>query len=720
MPAIRRNIFNVVVPVDLTKTVDMKTVAQMATFVTRKLPVRFGIVPLATGEQSTDLLRVLYHLQETHGPDALSTYIDLASYEEFAGPDKAIFEEAVAAGSADKDIETVPFKDLVGSDLLDERLRHAEQWAKRLGANPDNPTFFVNGIAIPRVDNWLQAMGMKINTDLQRVQQGIRDDEIDDDTWIQGLWVEEALPSRNLHIYSAGGNALRMLDVGKLAREHAGLLARAPVIEASAESTKEDWATLTVIADLGTEEGVGLLHNALQFRKHSQGVRMDIIHNPEAASGASAVNDILAAKSQKLLEIETLGELQTLVAVSDPNEDKEYDAMLDAFLASATLAPGSSSLILNGRVIGPLLPGDVFGEEDFRQLLKFEQTNRINPVYAAVDDLGLGHVVSGPLAAAKLTSITALSTISDLPEGIFESAPTLRTSIFKEWETKHSAIEVGDPDSASVHLVALLDPASEQGQRWAPILKVISQLDGVHIKLFLNPSERIQELPIKRFYRYVLAPEPTFDEAGSVQSLSATFKGLPSEALLTLGMDVPPAWLVTAKDSAQDPDNIKLSLVKGNVEAEYQLRNILIEGHSRQVNKGTPPRGAQLVLGTDKDPHVSDTLIMANLGYFQFKANPGFYNIHLQEGRSSDIFEIESVGAVGYEAVPGDEGTEVVLMDFKGTTLYPRLKQKPGMEAADVLSTGVEETAGASDSLLAKGFKAAAGLFGGAGTNSGS
>lgn len=716
VPPSRRNTFNVVVPVDLTKTVDLKTVMQLMAFIRRGLPVRFGIVPLVAGEESTDLLKVLYHLQDTYGPSALSTYIDLASYEEFSGVDKATFEEAVAVGSRDKDIEEVPFKDVLTSEALGERIVLAKRWADRLGVRAEDPSVFADGLVIPRTDNWVQAMSMTISSDLKHIQQGIRKEEIDDDTWIPGMFLDEAVPRRNLYIYSVDDGKLNMLDVGKLLRDHSSVLERAAVLDAHAESTKETWAALTVVADLDTEEGLGLLYSAIQSRKNNPGVRLEILHNPGTGSGAAAVNDALAASSQKLLEVENIDDLQGLVTLSEPAEDKEYDSMLGAFLASAKLNPGLTGLILNGRVIGPIATGEVFGEDEFQQLLAFEQANRILPVYSAVDDLGLGNVVSGPLVAAKLTSITALSTISDLPEGIFEAAPTLRTSFFKEWESKHTAVEVGNPETASVHLVALLDPASEQGQRWAPILKVLSELEGVYIRLFLNPSERMQELPIKRFYRYVLASEPTFDEAGTAQALGATFKGLPSEALLTLGMDVPPAWLVTAKDSAQDPDNIKLSLVKGDVEAEYQLRNILIEGHSRLISKGASPRGAQLVLGTDKDPHVSDTLIMANLGYFQFKTNPGFYNIHLQDGRSSEIFEIQSVGASGYDAVPGDEGTEVALMDFKGTTLYPRLKRKPGMELADVLSVGEEETAGGADSFLSRGFKAASGLWGGVDT----
>jgi UDP-glucose:glycoprotein glucosyltransferase len=67
----------------------------------------------------------------------------------------------------------------------------------------------------------------------------------------------------------------------------------------------------------------------------------------------------------------------------------------------------------------------------------------------------------------------------------------------------------GNQDTASIQVVVAIDPASEIAQRWIPILKVLSELDGVHLKLFMNPGERIQELPVKRFYRHVLAATPS-------------------------------------------------------------------------------------------------------------------------------------------------------------------------------------------------------------------
>ena len=44
------------------------------------------------------------------------------------------------------------------------------------------------------------------------------------------------------------------------------------------------------------------------------------------------------------------------------------------------------------------------------------------------------------------------------------------------------------------------------------------------------------------------------------------------------------------------------------------------------------PRGVQLWLGTESEPHARDTLVMSNLGYFQLKAQPGAWNLSLAPG----------------------------------------------------------------------------------------
>jgi UDP-glucose:glycoprotein glucosyltransferase len=166
-------------------------------------------------------------------------------------------------------------------------------------------------------------------------------------------------------------------------------------------------------------------------------------------------------------------------------------------------------------------------------------------------------------------------------------------------------------------------------------------------------------------------------------------------------MDVPPSWLVTPKESVHDLDNLKLDVLKerlrgADIEALYELRNILIEGHSRDEN-GQPPRGVQLVLGTEKEAHFADTIIMANLGYFQFKANPGLWEMDLKEGRSKEVYRIDNFGTKGFHTQPEGDDPDIALLSFQGATLFPRLSRNPGKMEEDVLeapaSKGAVDTA---------------------------
>ena len=55
---------------------------------------------------------------------------------------------------------------------------------------------------------------------------------------------------------------------------------------------------------------------------------------------------------------------------------------------------------------------------------------------------------------------------------------------------------------------------------------------------------------------------------------------------------------------------------------------------------GSPPRGLQFTLGRSNDTVDVDTIVMANLGYFQFKASPGAWYLNLRKGRSHTIYQI--------------------------------------------------------------------------------
>lgn len=618
---------------------------------------------------------------------------------------KANFDSTVVGRNLRKNQLELSLESVLIAEDTQKRLQLVGQYLHRLGADNVSPPFFVNGAALPRNEDWLQAMSSKIDVDFRTMQQKVYEEVVSEDAWLAGQFLENAATSRNALIIPEDESTIRIVDVGELYKNNEDIFKRLPRLEKSEKSIRYP-IQLIVVADLDSRRGSTMATEAVEFSKLHESVELLLVHNPSSKEalpeemlptsvkifmsviehgykfGSDELAEILRFLPDHIIELpfETVGMAQAFWQHIQP------------LAAKIGLQPGQQGLLLNGRLVGPIPNSSRFALNEFEQLLEFEQSKRLIPAEKAVSALGLEGRVDTPLAAATVSSLIALSTMSDIPEGIFESAPSLRMNTFDRWEANHTVISVGNPETASIHLVASIDPTSELAQRWIPMLKVLSDLDGVHLRLFLNPRERMQELPIKRFYRHVLDAKPSFDNEGTLRDLQATFEGLPRDALLNLALDVPPAWLVAPKESIHDLDNIKLSVLREgtSIDAIYELEHILIEGHSRDVTNGPPPRGVQLVLGTEKDAHFADTIIMANLGYFQFKANPGYWKLQLQAGRSQQIFKIDSAGQKGYSPQAGDESTDVALMSFQGKTLYPRLSRQIGRETEDVLEETIK------------------------------
>ena len=135
----------------------------------------------------------------------------------------------------------------------------------------------------------------------------------------------------------------------------------------------------------------------------------------------------------------------------------------------------------------------------------------------------------------------------------------------------------------------------------------------------------------------------------------------------------------------------------------FSLKQLLIEGHAREANSA-PPRGLQLQLTTDGLQAASDTQVMANLGYFQFKATPGVYHLAIRPGRGTEVYELESVGTEGWDSPNVNQtGTMVSLTSFGGVTILPRFQRRAGMEMANVLlDADVSKASSYSGSLFSK------------------
>uniref|UniRef100_A0A0X3PJY9 UDP-glucose:glycoprotein glucosyltransferase 1 n=1 Tax=Schistocephalus solidus TaxID=70667 RepID=A0A0X3PJY9_SCHSO len=360
------------------------------------------------------------------------------------------------------------------------------------------------------------------------------------------------------------------------------------------------------------------------------------------------------------------------------------------------LNPGRRAVIINGRVYGPLEENEIFVEEDFwlaEHLSKSAGTEglagalqKILPPATSTSRISeLVWRVSSVLESTNWRLSAFAKSLAS--EGIFVNGTTNRIAL-KNLKMKTSAFHVPPTKNGlSYDIVAIVDPASRDAQRLSHILLVLQEALPCNITVILNPQRELSDLPLKNFYRFVW--EPTLlDKVDQVALPSAHFEHLPGKSLLTLAIDAPHNWMVAATKTLEDLDNIRMTDVVSRtgdqvIDAEFTLEYLLLEGHCLDETTRQPPRGLQFTLGTADNLQKHDTIVMANLGYFQLKANPGAWYLNLRKGKSKDIYKI-----TGHEYADnpvGSESVTAVIDSFRPKIIRVNVAKKPGHLKESVL-----------------------------------
>ncbi|KAF5005339.1 hypothetical protein F66182_15959, partial [Fusarium sp. NRRL 66182] len=212
------------------------------------------------------------------------------------------------------------------------------------------------------------------------------------------------------------------------------------------------------------EDEIILLHNPEAENKvgDNSSKLYDLLRHPEPMDHDHVLTQIQSGNSPQAIQKE---------------EEQTYWINVQQLIKDIGLSAGATSLIVNGRVVGPLPSSVEFTEADFELLFSYETSQRLGPLSAALKDLDIETKVEGPLNFAKLTSLVMLS--SDPPEGVFEQRSKYRVNVWKRWNSTHSAIDAStNTKDASINIAAAVDPTSEMSQKWLPILKTLSKLAG--------------------------------------------------------------------------------------------------------------------------------------------------------------------------------------------------------------------------------------------------
>ncbi|XP_035995134.1 UDP-glucose:glycoprotein glucosyltransferase 2 isoform X1 [Fundulus heteroclitus] len=473
--------------------------------------------------------------------------------------------------------------------------------------------------------------------------------------------------------------------------------------------------TMWVVADFEKVSGRKLLLNALKHLKSSPGLRVGVIDNPSGklsedntvlyravwASLLTQKNKAAAEFAQKLLKEESNQLLQQGTKIKDLGMqgmdldafEKKFNTLEVDFIRSQQmfcqdvlqLRPGQRAVISNGRILGPLEEQEEFTVEDFHLLEKITLSGSAEKVKAKVKQMGMK-----PKQASDLVmKVDAL--LSAAPKGEVRRDVSLKDT--------QSVLQLSPRENEVFYdVVAIVDPLTREAQKISSLLIVLSQVVNVKLQVFMNCRAKLSELPLKSFYRFVLEPDVAFlaNDTASPGPV-ARFTELPESLLLTLNMITPESWMVQADHSLHDLDNIHLQEVNGVVAAEFELEHLLLEGHCFDLSTGQPPRGLQFTLGMSQEPLMYDTIVMANLGYFQLKANPGAWILRLRKGRSEDIYQI--VTHDGTDSPPDAEDVIVVLNSFHSKIIKVRVQKKAEKINEDLLSE-TSESKGIWDSIV--------------------
>ncbi|KAG1175838.1 hypothetical protein G6F70_003865 [Rhizopus microsporus] len=743
---IRKNIYNLLLVEDLASTASLsRIVNEIQTMIKRTIPIRFGLIAFVEDDNSASTLmaRALYYFIKNNGKaDAiqfLETILELTSSN---GLDRATTEMIERAFNGHMSIS---HENLNSEQVIDQSqafITATRQFMKRMGISqlkPNEGIMFMNGklLEFDEERPWIHSLMPHLTEQTRFIQTMAYNQEFDPDLdyYEYTLSQPNVVQKRNPYILVSHTNPLRMHTFDAITASK-GL----KYFQNDNESLVK--TNLWVVSDFDTANGLKLLLEAILFAEANPKVRVAFIHKSIHKVSTKDTNDtkfsdllckLIYEQDTNLTTLKEILQNTNLFAGIDgyssqnPGEvtiqingdglepvpiipgtpitemvakaQREKWSNLNTALVKDGLEPDFTGIIMNGRVIGPLSLSEniQFTNQDFEILYQYENTKRIMHVEKAIVESGKDLQNNTSDAVMKLTAIIENDKAQATQDAIESREPVHRIRQYQKIpRTQYTQfIAGGYSDDTFLEIGLIIDPLSEAAQKIAPIVHTLSEIEGVSVVTYLNPVSTLQELPLKRFYRYVFDKEPHFDTiTGEKQVPTAYFANLPVKPLYTLGVETTNAWHVTVKEANMDLDNILLTSIPDNqhgVSAVYELQSILVEGHCLDSINKSPPRGLEFELISPSGLDKKDTLVMANLGYFQLKASPGIWKLALREGRSSSVYSIQDVGANGkwnwnteFNGSKGIDDT-LALISFEGLTITPLVHKNPGMEDEDVL-----------------------------------
>nr|XP_009303048.1 UDP-glucose:glycoprotein glucosyltransferase 2 isoform X3 [Danio rerio]XP_021334640.1 UDP-glucose:glycoprotein glucosyltransferase 2 isoform X3 [Danio rerio] len=733
---IRRNFYNLVLFLDPAQEESIELVKLAELFYKHNIPLRIGFVLVVNSDDEVDglsdagvaLFRLLNYISEEY--DEAQAFTSMVSIFNRIGVGKTLSVDTIKAYLKKKFPKANAARILGVDSSYDDNRKAGGTFYKKSGLGA-LPVGLFNGVPLSSEEMDPEELEtvllQKIMETTNFFQRSVFMGQITESVDVVDFLMEQAnvVPRINPLILSSDRRYLDFTaspvaddwDDSAMflyldSRDKTGVISKRMKYFIREEAEVLYGVTMWIVADIEQPSGRQLLRNALKHMKSSSSsCRVGVINNPnrkpteENSALYRAVWASLLTQSSKntldftlkLLKEENVELLKQGTKIKHLLKqgmdhdafEKKFNTMEVDFLHSQQkycrevlkLQAGQRAVVSNGRILGLLDDKDdneeVFSVEDFHLLEMITLRTSAEKIKSKIKQMNF----SAQKASDLIMKVDAL--LSSSPKG------EARKDV-KFLKDKHSVLHLAQrEDEVFYDVVAIVDPLTREAQKLAPLLVVLGQVVNMKVQVFMNCRAKLSEMPLKSFYQYVLEPDVSFFGNNSLSpGPMARFTEIPESPLLTLNMITPESWMVEAVRSPYDLDNIHLQEVSGVVNAEYELEYLLLEGHCFDLSTGQPPRGLQFTLGMRQEPLMHDTIVMANLGYFQLKANPGAWILRLREGRSEDIYQIQAHDGTDSPVDAGD--VIVVLNSFHSKIIKVRVQKRPDKLNEDLLSEGAE------------------------------
>uniref|UniRef100_A0A1D1XJM9 UDP-glucose:glycoprotein glucosyltransferase n=2 Tax=Anthurium amnicola TaxID=1678845 RepID=A0A1D1XJM9_9ARAE len=599
----------------------------------------------------------------------------------------------------------------------------------KLGLSRLQCCLLMNGLVFEATeDSTLNAM----NEELPRIQEQVYYGHIGSNTDVlEKILSESGFRRYNPLITSEGESNQWFVSLSASSIERDSILKDISYLHSPGTVDNLKPVTHLLVVNISTRKGINLLHEGIRYlMKGSKKSRIGVLFylNHDASAHALHIAEVFRitalsfSHKEKVLDFldqlfSFYGSIHTLSSSLDSRDLKSFDEKVldlawtnglpseDYKVALSELSLdtlknhfskvqnflywqlklefGVNAVITNGRVILPA-DGDTFLSDDLDLLESVEFEKRIKYVVDIIEGVEWSDVDPDDLTSKFISDLIML--VSSSMSARKRSSDRAHFEILN---ADYSAVVLENEDS-SIHIDVVIDPLSPPGQKLSPLLRILWKSIRPSMRIVLNPMSSLADLPLKNYYRYVV---PTLDDFSSVDySLvgpKAFFSNMPLSKTLTMNLDVPEPWLVEPMIAVHDLDNILLENLgdEKTLQAVFELEALVLTGHCAEKDQD-PPRGLQLILGTKNEPHLVDTIVMANLGYWQMKVSPGVWFLQLAPGRSADLYALKENGDRNQQ---NSQSKLITINDLRGKLVHLEAVKRRGKEHEELLTVSLDD-----------------------------